>query len=735
MIVSETCEVALSGLAAARVAAYDPAPGRLRKVVVLGRTLGQMGTPRPDALEEIESALYADGLLPADTPSQQRAWRHALDAASDAFDNGTNEALPTIAADAVAQADDGAEALRLVLDRCATFANDGEMVDAVRDALSAVGRADEMLAAPFGYLRAERAWFGRGEERAAAEAKERAEMAEWRAERDADSVFAALPPDADFASALRDAHSLLTEESADMIAGQTIARLARPPVRQYVPATGTDPFAGGWQEADDTAIALHEKAKSTLEAREAGFDPAAAILALELRAQTAGTPEALALATALKRERLGMNAPVEVDEPEPEPLSVENSLADLCSPPGLVGEIVDWMEASSDRPNRALMLGAALTFVATLAGRKFATPSNLRSNNYVVTLAPSGHGKDHAIGRIKTLSAAAGLDRYVGPARIMSASALRKLVAREPAVACFMDEFGGFIGQIHDRRAGLHNAMIRYDMLEMFSAAGTFFAGAEYAGEAATKVFAPNFSISGTSTPESFWSSLSSLSASDGLLARLILLDVTGPKPARVKPRLSPNDVPAALVDAVRALAERGGNLAATLSDRAPKAITVPLDAEAEEIDADNIAGLDAAESSASPEAMPFLNRVREHALKLALVVAVGCNPSAPVITGPVMEWAYRLARLSTATLIRESADRIADNDRSAAYGKILRVIKGASAAGIQPSRIGDRLKGIDKRMREELLADMTAAGRVRLVKTAPAGGRGGRVSERYFAS
>lgn len=426
------------------------------------------------------------------------------------------------------------------------------------------------------------------------------------------------------------------------------------------------------------------------------------------------------------------NMPPAPDEPEQDDPSFTSSdrIANLCTPPGLVGEIVDWMAASSDRPNRALLLGAALTFVGTLAGRKFATPSNLRTNNYIVTLAPSGHGKDHALGRVKALATAAGLDKYVGPARMMSASALRKLVTREPSVGCYIDEFGGFMSQIHDRRAGLHNVMIRYDLLEMFSAAGTFFAGAEYAGEAASKVFAPNLSVSGTSTPDAFWSSLSSISASDGLLARLILLDVSGPKPARVKPQMLPHETPSALIDAVRRLADANplGNLATT-SGQAPRPITVPLDADAEAIDDERTIELDEAENDVSNEALPFLNRVREHALKLALVVAVGCDPASPIITGPILEWAYRLARLSAATLIRESADRIADNERAAAFNKILGLIKTAGDKGIVPSRIGAKAKGIDTRLRGQILDDLKASGRVRHERRTGAG----RPSERYF--
>jgi hypothetical protein len=226
------------------------------------------------------------------------------------------------------------------------------------------------------------------------------------------------------------------------------------------------------------------------------------------------------------------------------------AIADLTNPPGLVGRLIDWMEASAERPNRTLYLAAALAFVATLAGRKFASPSDLRTNLYLLTLAPSGHGKDHARSRVALLADAAGLDRYYGPARIMSASALRSLVKRQPAVACYIDEFAGLMRQMHDRRAGLHNQVIKHDLLDFFSSAATIFAGAEYAGEAAAKIFAPNLSLSGTSTPEDFWSALTSLSTADGLLARFILINVDGPKPPRRAPSIGPREVPADLIEA-----------------------------------------------------------------------------------------------------------------------------------------------------------------------------------------
>lgn len=129
---------------------------------------------------------------------------------------------------------------------------------------------------------------------------------------------------------------------------------------------------------------------------------------------------------------------------------------------------------------------------------------------------------------------------------------------------------------------------------------------------------------------------------------------------------------------------------------------------------------------------MPFLNRVREHALKLALVVAVGCDHSAPVITGPVLDWAYRLARLSAATLVRESADRIADNERGDAMNRILRMIRAAGHVGVTAGKIADKQRGIDARLRAQILTDLVDARRVRLDRQS---GTGGRARERYVAN
>jgi hypothetical protein len=204
----------------------------------------------------------------------------------------------------------------------------------------------------------------------------------------------------------------------------------------------------------------------------------------------------------------------DIEPAAPAPMS-GLTLPDLTRPPGLVGQIIDWIEASAEFPSRELALGAAIGFVATIAGRGFETPSRARTNLYMIALAPSGYGKDHPASCISTLAMKAGAERFIGPARFMSASALRDTLMDNPSVLCIQDEFGGILRQIDGPNVGVHNAMIRTDLLGFFSRAKDFYPGAAYANIKGVRLFNPNLSILGLSTPSDFWSAVTSARGSD----------------------------------------------------------------------------------------------------------------------------------------------------------------------------------------------------------------------------
>lgn len=401
-------------------------------------------------------------------------------------------------------------------------------------------------------------------------------------------------------------------------------------------------------------------------------------------------------------------------------------LESLTYPGGLVEDLIDWIVSSAEQPSRTLAMAAVLPLVAALAGARYSTGSrDTRPNIYTVALAESGFGKEHARSQIKRiLMKDQGIfAEYSGPARIMSASALREVLEANSSVNCQIDEFGGFVRDITDRKAGSHQRAISTDLRDYYSASSTFFEGAAYRGTPPKRIYNPNLCIHGTSTPEQFWTALSSASAEDGLLPRLILFHVQGDKPPVVVPSRDVRDVPWILMDRMTAVAginaveKRTGNLAGKVSKTAAttenKPIVIPWTEDAQGIMRAVKASIEDKERLVPAEGRPFVRRIIENAIKLAMIAAVGHDPKEPVITEAIFEWAACVAWTCAAGMLAEVGERLSDNQREANYKKIQALIRKAGASGITEGRLADRCKAIDGWQRKEILDDLMKTGRV----------------------
>lgn len=419
---------------------------------------------------------------------------------------------------------------------------------------------------------------------------------------------------------------------------------------------------------------------------------------------------------------------VEDDELPEYKLEAVRELEDLTYPGGLVEDLIDWIVSSAEQPSRPLALAAVLPFVASLCGPRYSTTSrDTRPNIYSVALAESGFGKDHARSQIKRLlmSDHGVFEKYSGPARIMSASALREVLEANKSVNCQIDEFGGFIRDITDRKAGSHQRAISTDLRDYYSASSTFFEGAAYRGTPPKRIYNPILCVHGTSTPEQFWSALSSASAEDGLLPRLILFHVTGSKPAVVKPSKTVREVPYLLMERMAVVAgidvaKKRGNLAKvgytpdTTASGEVKPYVVPWTPDAEGILRAVKETIEEKERAVAAEAQPFVRRIVENAIKLAIVVAVGRDPVVPRITEDVIEWASAVAWTCAASMLSEVGERLADNQREANYKKIQGLIR-KTKGGITEGKLADKCKAIDGWQRDEIVKDLCKTGQVEL--------------------
>ena len=310
-----------------------------------------------------------------------------------------------------------------------------------------------------------------------------------------------------------------------------------------------------------------------------------------------------------------------VSVPPPPPLSQLD---------GALAMMIEHILASAIRPQPWLAVGASLTALGTLMGRKVRTDSDLRSNLYVIGLAESGGGKDHARKAIKEMFSQAGFASHLGGERIASGAGLISALTRQPASLFQIDEFGKFMANVVDKhRAPKHLSEIWDLFTELATSAATTFMGAEYADQKERPrqdIIQPCACVHGVTAPGPFWESLSTGSLQDGSLARFLVFRSEDDIPDRNRTPRSLRDVPQPLLDALKAIANAGcsnrGNLAQTGSATiVPAPLLVKMDPSALAVFDDLDLEMTARQRAAvGTEQGAVLARVWENTAKVALI-------------------------------------------------------------------------------------------------------------------
>jgi len=415
------------------------------------------------------------------------------------------------------------------------------------------------------------------------------------------------------------------------------------------------------------------------------------------------------------------------DENDKPVLTTVPSAPSLDRLDGVLKLMVEHIVASAIRPQPWLAVGASLTALGTLMGRKVRTESNLRSNLNVVGIAESGGGKDHARKAIKEIFTQACFEAHLGGERIASGAGLISALTRQPSSLFQIDEFGRFMANVVDkRRAPKHLSEIWDLFTELATSAGTTFMGAEYADQKERPrqdIIEPCASVHGVSAPGPFWDALSSGSLQDGSLARFLVFRSEDDIPDRNRRPASLADLPKPLLKGVKAVAAVGsrsrGNLAQMGSATVrPDPATVPMDPEAlvifDALDEDMTARQRAALGT---DQGAVLARVWENTAKIALIKAVSANPRAPVIRGVDAEWARDLVAHCVGTLLVQAERHIADTDAERHHKRVLEIVRKAGRKGIKQRDLTRKCQFLDPKTRRDTLQSLQESEQITAVQ------------------
>jgi len=351
----------------------------------------------------------------------------------------------------------------------------------------------------------------------------------------------------------------------------------------------------------------------------------------------------------------------------------------LFEVPGFVARVMDFTLANAPYPNVGLAFSGAITLQSYLCGRKVQTPTNARPNIYLLALASSGAGKDFPrkvnsrvlfeIGQIASLG-----DKFA------SGQGIQDALLRSPAMLFQNDEMDGVLRQINFDREGKQES-IPSILLTVFTSADDVYPIRVKAGQKeASHIDQPHLTLFGTATPQHFYESLSQRMLTNGLFARMIIVDI-GRRGHGQLPG-SPRSLPAGILATARWWSEftPGTRVGGNLYSIHPEPRVVPFTPEAKEAihQLQRMAEdeWDTAHDAKDEPSQTAWSRTCENATKLSLLYACSESQEDPVIGAPAVEWATAFAMHQTRRQLYLAATYVAENPFHAECLKLLRKLR-----------------------------------------------------------
>lgn len=359
---------------------------------------------------------------------------------------------------------------------------------------------------------------------------------------------------------------------------------------------------------------------------------------------------------------------------------------------GLLREIYDYYWSYALRPSPIMGLAVAISTMQVLLGRKVATHTDLRTNDYNLIIAQTASGKEACKSAVTRILDAAGASDLLMAADVQSGNGLITALVSQPCSIWIGDEFGKVLQGILDKKGSQHLKNIGKHLLSLYGESSGRFLGAAHAAGSKNEIDQPHLCILGLSTGSTIFSGITDENVSDGLLNRISFWPVQE-RPKRKRGYVTP-DMPSELVRRVAewfafvpgsGASEWGaGNLEAINTT----AIRMKISKDAQDRWEEHSEAIDAKMEAESSQRSAMWGRTAARSLMLALVhrcsrLASPINVATSSVEMQDVNWGIRLSNW----LSRIACDLVEQNmiDKSLMLAK--KVLEGLDGKGPIPAR------------------------------------------------
>ena len=448
-------------------------------------------------------------------------------------------------------------------------------------------------------------------------------------------------------------------------------------------------------------------------------------------------------------QRVGWANPAGVAAmPEPVPIETVKVLAPqvvpmpdgLLRPPGVLGEVTDWINATSSKPQPMFAVQAALAFGCAVLGRRFATSQHNWPTLYLLNIGKSASGKEHAKWAVEQLLEACNMPHLIGPASYTSGAGVLSALHTQPSHLTVIDEFGKEL-----ERASVKNDTRIKDMLKtlieawgrchgvMRPAGYSTFGLSQKDAESMQQrtIRNPALSMLAMTTPETFFDTIGSASARDGFLNRFLIVESDIGRQVR-SAHATTASVPESVVAWAKAMHERSEGVVGHLPSVSPTPALVGLSGDAlrlfADFDAHCLTRMDEHEIHGLAE---MYGRSNEMAMRVALLLAVGCHRGGDdqvVIGRAHAQWAVDYVGFHADRTVTRLVSSMHDSAFEAVKQQVMQCLMKAGERGRTNRELYDycrKVRGLSKRQQVELMDSLMFVGKVQLVKYPSPSGRG----------
>jgi len=404
-----------------------------------------------------------------------------------------------------------------------------------------------------------------------------------------------------------------------------------------------------------------------------------------------------------------------------DPVGNDYEFGDISKPDGLLGEITDWIVATSRKPNRSLAMTAAIAVMAGICSRHLMGPTGSATHLYLVNLGATSVGKDRPFKAVGQLLKAAGYGAIVQSGKFKSDTAIELIMKSSRTAVATVDEIGSAIfAKMGNRKATTHESAISSVLRELWSVLpGEDWQTSARAGERSEHLASPALTLMGASTLNEFYRSLTGASVDNGFLNRFTIIMADPPAEERdeLMDRLT---VPAELGRKLAAVLPNAGNLDAlnALLGYEHPANIAKIRWATPEVEQYHLALARRITRWRDDDdvASPFLGRTAEMAVRLATIHAVGAMGRRAVVTERDYRWGASVAMASARFMIEDAALKMAETEFQANQRLVLSFLKKA-----QRMKRADITRKIDGRwepsLTDRILRSLTEGGQVAIIK------------------